>query len=180
MTVKKILLSGLLLSFLTAPVLAEKHSLSVGYATGKLSADGYGNSDNGHPDGMNFKYRYELTDKWGVIGAFTFADDILGGGVPAMVEWNYTSYMVGPSWRFNDYISIYYLMGLARADTHVTTSYTTKYKKNAYVGSLGVQINPWPNVVFDIGYEGARFNGYPEKGTDMISGLFTLGVGYRF
>ncbi|HEC7758704.1 TPA: outer membrane beta-barrel protein [Salmonella enterica subsp. enterica serovar Muenchen] len=180
MKAKKILLSGFILTFLTTPVLAEKHSLSLGYATGFLSADGYASGDNGHPDGMNFKYRYEFTDQWGVIGSFTFAGDVLGSGVPVKVEWNYTSYMVGPSWRFNDFVSIYYLMGLARADTHVTTSSVMKYKKNAYAGSLGVQINPWPNVVFDVGYEGARFNSYPGKGTDIDSGLFTLGVGYRF
>ncbi|HDN6545891.1 TPA: hypothetical protein P1858_003603 [Salmonella enterica subsp. enterica serovar Chester] len=36
MKVKKTLLSGFILSFLTTPVLAEKHSLSLGYATGFL------------------------------------------------------------------------------------------------------------------------------------------------
>lgn len=179
MLIKKlVLLAGVICSLFTGSVFAESQSLSVGYTTGYLSAGGYGSHD-GHPNGMNFKYRYEFNDKWGVIGAFTFADDVLGEG-PALAEWGYTSYMAGPSWRLNDYVSIYYLMGLAHADTHVKASHTTKYKKNAFASSIGAQINPWKNVVLDIGYEYAKFNDYPRSKIDIESGLFIVGVGYRF
>lgn len=178
MNVKKIMiLSSVVFSLLAGHAYAEKHSVSLGYATGHLSVDG--DISDGRPDGMNFKYRYEFTERWGIAGAFTFAGDTTGDLV--MTEWGYLSGMVGPTLRFNQYISLYYLMGLAKADTDVSTmSGSRNFKKNAFASSLGVQVNPWKNVVLDAAYEYARFSDYPLKGNDIGSGLFILGVGYHF
>ncbi|ECD5144190.1 hypothetical protein E1460_23875 [Salmonella enterica subsp. enterica serovar Caracas] len=157
---------------------AERHSISMGYTTGALFADGRKSSD-GHPDGMNFKYRYEFNNTWGVVGSFTFAGDTIGDLVKT--DWGYRSYQVGPSWRINDYISVYYLLGLAKADSDISTmSKTHNFKKNAYVSSLGVQVNPWPNWVLDAGYEYTRFHDYPYNGENIESLLFNIGFGYRF
>ncbi|ECZ5471663.1 outer membrane beta-barrel protein [Salmonella enterica] len=179
MMMKKTTLATILLFCLSAgTTYAEQHSISVGYATGALYVNGDKSSD-GHPDGMNFKYRYEINDTWGIVGAFTFSGDTIGDLVKT--DWGYTSYQVGPSWRINDYVSLYYLLGVARADSDISTmSEKYSYKKNSLASSIGVQINPWPNMVLDVGYEYARFHDYPQSGNNIESLLFNMGLGYRF
>jgi putative virulence related protein PagC len=41
----------------------------------------------------------------------------------------------------------------------------------------GVQINPLPNFVIDVGYEGSKLNG---NFNDLSVNGFNIGVGYRF
>ncbi|HGA5581313.1 TPA: Ail/Lom family outer membrane beta-barrel protein [Salmonella enterica subsp. enterica serovar Potsdam] len=157
---------------------AEKHSVSMGYATGSLFVNDNKSSD-GSPDGMNFKYRYEFNDTWGIVGSFTFSGDTIGDFVKT--DWGYTSYQVGPSWRINDYVSLYYLLGIARADSDVSTmSEKHTFKKNDLVGSFGFQVNPLPKMVVDVGYEYAKFHDYPQNGNNIESLLFNIGLGYHF
>ncbi|EKT1767016.1 hypothetical protein QDX92_004637 [Salmonella enterica] len=86
------------------------------------------------------------------------------------------------TWRvrpgvFNRYVSVYYLLGLAHADTDVTYEGRRQgMKKNA----LGVQVNPWKGLVLDASVEYAGFSDYPLRGTEAESVIFAMGAGYRF
>lgn len=156
---------------------AGEHSLTAGYAFGQVNIDHTRMAD-GDQDGMNLKYRYEFNDSWGAVGSFTFAGATSDNNA---VEWSYTSYMAGPAWRFNRYVSVYYLLGLAHADTDVTYEGRRQgMKKNALASALGVQVNPWKNLVLDAGVEYAGFSSYPLRGTEAESVIFALGAGYRF
>ncbi|EHX6839199.1 outer membrane beta-barrel protein [Salmonella enterica subsp. enterica serovar Schwarzengrund] len=171
-------LTMLLLCLSVGTSYAEKHSVSMGYATGYLFVNGNKSSD-GSPDGMNFKYRYEFNNTWGIVGSFTFSGDTIGDFIKT--DWGYTSYQVGPSLRINNYVSLYSLLGIARADSDVSTmSEKHTFKKNALAGSFGLQINPLPKMVIDMGYEYAKFNDYPQNDNNIESLLFNIGVGYRF
>lgn len=156
---------------------AGEHTLSTGYAFGQLSAN-HDRLTDANPDGMNMKYRYEMNDRWGVVGSFTFA-----GATTDMnaVEWGYYSVMAGPSWRFNEYLSAYYLLGMARTETDINTRTITRtLKKSAFSSALGVMVNPWSNLVLDVGVEYAAFRNFTQGGTDVESLLFITGIGYRF
>lgn len=95
--------------------------------------------------------------------------------------------MVGPSYRFNDYASVYGMIGVA--NNQIKSSYS--WDDHSYYGSalshgsgsknenktnvaysVGLQTNPVKNVVIDVAYEGAAGG--------LNSSGFTLGVGYSF
>ncbi|EKK3319521.1 Ail/Lom family outer membrane beta-barrel protein [Salmonella enterica] len=150
-------------------------------------------------NGFNIKYRYELDDIWGVIGSLTYAWGNFDGNYnlshsqdayyssKGHIKSKYLSVMAGPSYRFNDYASVYGMIGVA--NNQIKSSYS--WDDHSYYGSalshgsgsknenktnvaysVGLQTNPVENVVIDVAYEGAT-------GALNSSG-FTLGVGYRF
>ncbi|EBE6296445.1 hypothetical protein CTZ83_13010 [Salmonella enterica] len=150
-------------------------------------------------NGFNIKYRYELYDDWGVIGSLTYAWGNFDGNYnlrsssdayyssKGHIKSKYLSVMAGPSYRFNDYASVYGMIGVA--NNQIKSSYS--WDDHSYYGralshgggnenenktnvaySVGLQTNPVKNVVIDVAYEGASGG--------LNSSGFTLGVGYSF
>lgn len=158
------------------------------------------------PKGFNVKYRYEFTDNLGVIGSFTYAGDKFKGGISGSseseaasqdikgsVKVNYFNIGVGPTWRFNEWVSAYAMGGVAFSQYSGYYTNDIKYEKtedreasteNVERGSIGktktefsygagLQFNPLNNVAIDIAYEGTT-------GGDFKSNGFIVGVGYKF
>ncbi|EKK3319157.1 Ail/Lom family outer membrane beta-barrel protein [Salmonella enterica] len=150
-------------------------------------------------NGFNIKYRYEFNDEWGVISSFTFAQASFEGDYhlskssdnyyisESHIKNRYFNVMAGPVYRFNDYISLYSMVGVAN------NRIEGAYNKNdhSYYGSaisyehenqnqnttnvsygVGIQTNPFENVVFDVAYEGSA-------GSARTNG-FNVGLGYKF
>ncbi len=132
-------MSVLLFSFFVsaaASATAGDSTLSAGYAgiqTGKYLDDV--SSSHRLAEGVNFKYRYDMDDVWGLIGSMSYArhHDYLSleGGTNyadfsvdrANIRLEYLSLQSGPVYRFNEFLSGYLMTGLT----------TTKYE-----GSGGV------------------------------------------
>lgn len=189
---KKSLLAVCIFSALSGAACAGQQSVSIGWAHAKVQS-----LDN--IDGVNLKYRYEWNAPVGIIGSLTWMNgdqrqhwlaqnDIMD--TRAKVD-SY-SLMAGPAWRINDYVSVYGLLGL----DVVKVKYNSRWNNYngpgnySYLGTLsgsetttnfawgaGVQINPLPNLLLDLGYEGTRID--VDDRTFKING-FTLGVGYTF
>lgn len=157
------------------------------------------------PKGFNVKYRYEITDNLGVIGSFTYAGDDYKAGisgssaseaaseeVSGRVKAQQFNIGVGPTWRFNDYVSVYAMGGVAFSKYSGYYTDKTKYEetkdrkasteidsisfsgnKTEFSYGAGFQFNPVNNVAIDVAYEGTT-------GGDFKSNGFIVGVGYKF
>ncbi|EMG9443110.1 Ail/Lom family outer membrane beta-barrel protein [Escherichia coli] len=158
-----------------------------------------------NPQGINIKYRYEITDELGVISSFTWTRSMTNSQnfvdiKPASsqqkirnpaasartdIRANYWSLLAGPSWRFNQYISLYAMagMGVAKvtADLKVKDtinsaggfSESKRTKKTAPAWAAGAQFNLNDSVTMDVAYEGSG------SGDWRTSGV-TVGVGLKF
>ncbi|MBS9438139.1 attachment protein [Photorhabdus noenieputensis] len=160
---------------------ADEHTISGGYAQSHVKFDGEKLDEN--PKGFNLKYRYELDNNWGVIGSFTlthqgydFYDD---GAKVGTGNLDYYSLMAGPTYRFNDYVSAYGLIGAAHGKAK-SESFVSGYELLDHKGSktsvaygLGLQFNPMPNWTIDTSYEYSKLD-------DAKIGTWVVGVGYRF
>lgn len=124
-------------------------SSPVEYADGRVS--GYEGKDK-NPQGINIKYRYEITDDFGVITSFTWTRSLTNSQTFVDVEpadharkiknpaasartdirANYWSLLAGPSWRFNEYLSAYAMAGMGVAK--VTTDLKIKDNINSTGG----------------------------------------------
>jgi len=117
---------------------------------------------------------------------FTGSMDIFDGDAKV----KYYSLSVGPAWRFNQYISVYGLLGLNYNKVDYRESgynYEGHYvymgdsalseKKTSLMYGAGVQINPMENLAIDVGYEGSRLD-VADK--EMSIDGFILNLGYTF
>ncbi|WP_127959730.1 Ail/Lom family outer membrane beta-barrel protein [Serratia microhaemolytica] len=180
---------------LAATAHAEQHTVSLGYASGKI--------EKLHDiSGANLKYRYEWDSPISIVGSFSYMsgssiqrteaealyEKLLG---EANLKTKYLSLAAGPAYRFNEYVSIYSLVGFSNSKVSYDTSFyiqnngvneltdTTKgdFNNTTVMYGVGVQINPMPNVAVDIGYEGSRLkDGFKSYAINS----FNIGVGYRF
>ncbi|ELT2821075.1 Ail/Lom family outer membrane beta-barrel protein [Escherichia coli] len=155
--------------------------------------------------GMSIRYRYELTDELGVITSFTWARSMTNAQAfidvkpgdesrevknPAAsartdIRANYWSLLAGPSWRFNEYLSVYAMAGMGGAK--VTTdlkikdninstggfSESNSAKKTSAAWAAGAQFNLNESVTLDVAYEGSG------SGDWRTSGV-TAGIGLKF
>ncbi|MDX7986658.1 Ail/Lom family protein [Xenorhabdus sp. 12] len=172
--------------------LADNHTVSVGYAQSKVQ---------GLKDirGVNAQYRYEWDSPISVIGSFSYMKgdhaksyhDEAGDFYKQHADVKYYSFLAGPAYRINDYVSLYGLMGIShtKADGgyewrnsvgadkpsgHERGSVSGKSTNFAY--ATGLIINPMENLSVNVGYEGSRASIH---GKHSING-FNVGVGYRF
>ncbi|PQQ28879.1 Ail/Lom family outer membrane beta-barrel protein [Photorhabdus hindustanensis] len=172
------------LSVFTFAANAGEHTVSGGYAQSHVKVDGEKLDEN--PKGFNVKYRYELDNNWGVISSFTLThqgyDFYDYGGKVGTADLDYYSLMVGPTYRFNEYVSVYGLVGAAHGKVKGETSalgvvydYDFDYKesKTSAAYGLGLQFNPMPNWVIDASYEYSKVGNYKV-------GTWVIGAGYRF
>ncbi|WP_338883083.1 Ail/Lom family outer membrane beta-barrel protein [Xenorhabdus sp. TH1] len=189
---KKVLLTsaivaGLSIASFTANA-SGKHTISVGYAQSDVKMKLEGDKLDKDPRGVNLKYRYEFNDNWGVIGSFTLTREgenqtlsspTYGHLGKLTRDITYRSWMVGPTYRFNEYVSTYALIGTANIDDHQTGSGLGVFtihneNKSAVAYAAGLQFNPISNIAVDVTYE------YSDLGDKAKVGTFVVGVGYRF
>ncbi|HGJ5874766.1 Ail/Lom family outer membrane beta-barrel protein [Arsenophonus apicola] len=158
-------------------------------------------SDSYHDLGGAFmRYRYEINDEWGVIGSIAYSTKDYKATARAdkndkkdrmhatgKVTGDYVSLMVGPTYRVNEYVSLYGLIGGAYKkasyesnsqefrDNKLVNSakYSNSDNKTQLAYGVGMQVNFWQGATLDVGYERS---GSGEWKTDA----FTVGLGYKF
>ncbi|WP_237387623.1 Ail/Lom family outer membrane beta-barrel protein [Xenorhabdus sp. Sc-CR9] len=176
------IIAGLSISSFTANA-NDKHTISLGYAqtSTKLKIIANNEKPSKDPRGLNLKYRYEINDHWGVISSITQTklnvyyapNPVNKKGRNADESITYRSLMVGSTYRFNDYISAYTLLGVANIKDHQKTNSNTIEKKTALAYGTGLQFNPISNVAVDVAYEYSHLK-------QAKAGTWTVGIGYRF
>lgn len=152
------------------------HTVSVGYAQTDAKILGTSNQ----MPGVNLKYHWEEPDSGvGVIGSFSYTKKNLSND-DASGKLTYYSVTAGPSYRFNDYVNIYALLGVAYGKIEAESEYASAWEsKTAFAYGAGVQVNPIENVAIDASYVYTQFsNEY--GGGNIDAGTWMLGVGYRF
>ncbi|OTA17323.1 virulence-related outer membrane protein [Xenorhabdus vietnamensis] len=162
---------------------SNKNTISLGYAQSNASLKN--NIEIYHNDmkmdkkqyGLNLKYRYEFNEHIGVIGSLTYTQyvheyDYLGSF--SKFKWKNTSLMAGPTYRFNDYISAYGLIGATRSKVGFSDAKDNNFKTETRLSyGVGLQFNPTLNWAVDASYSYANLK-------DAKLGTWVLGVGYRF
>lgn len=165
---------------------AGDHSLSLGYAQSKVE-----NFKN--MPGVNVQYRYEWDSPLSAVVSFTALQNDEDkryngwfGSSTDHVDAEYYSLMVGPAYRFNNYISTYAVLGMSHAK--MERRYTRRFagagedinysnSDNAFAYGAGVIINITQHFTLSGGYEGSQTK--VEDQHRLIHG-FNIGVGYRF
>ncbi|MCW7762646.1 Ail/Lom family outer membrane beta-barrel protein [Photorhabdus luminescens] len=155
---------------------AAEHTISGGYAQSHAKFKDHKIDD--HPKGLNLKYRYELDNNWGVISSFTYTylgyEFYNSGRKVGKVDIDYYSLMAGPTYRFNEYVSAYGMVGAAHGRIKSTVPQFSGRKSETSIGyGVGLQFNPVPNWTIDTSYEYSKLN-------DFKVGTWVVGVGYRF
>ncbi|RLM25319.1 attachment protein [Brenneria alni] len=167
------------LAFSSSVFAAGESTLSIGYAQSDVKYESESPKDD--PSGFNLKYRYEINDNWGVIGSFTYTgsdSNYSSGDSRSSLDLKYYSLGVGPTYRFNDYISAYALLGIGygKAEFEYEDSLIRAWAeedKTYVTGGVGLQFNVTPNFAIDASYE------YTELDNVEV-GTWAVGVGYRF
>ncbi|AUQ25208.1 outer membrane protein OmpX [Dickeya zeae] len=149
---------------------AGESTVTLGYAQGDAQS-----VQNKLP-GFNLKYRYEFDNsQLGVVGSFTYLQD--SQTIDSTYNKNqYYGFSAGPSFRFNDWASIYGLVGVSAGKftfNNTDGSSNNRTSDAGFVYGAGLQFNPVQNVAFDVGYEQSRI-----RSVDV--GSWNVGVGYRF
>lgn len=156
----------------------------MGYAQSKVQ-------DFKNIKGVNAQYRYEWDSPISVIGSLSYMSGsvestdyvpFLDSSLKTKENMKYWSVLVGPAYRFNDYVSAYVAGGLAhtkvKADIYLDDYHMDGSKRNNnFAYGAGIIVNPTENIVINAGYEGSRAHIAGEKFN--ING-FNIGVGYRF
>ncbi|HDN4684898.1 TPA: Ail/Lom family outer membrane beta-barrel protein [Salmonella enterica subsp. enterica serovar Ball] len=149
-----------------------KNTVSLGYALTHMSGPVSGNAG-----GVNLKYNWEhLNSGFGVMGSVTYTSADVDYYGYRLGDVNYTSFLVGPSYRFNDYISTYVMLGGARGELEDNFGHSDS--KTSFAYGLGVQVNPVENFAINASYEHSKFS--TQLGGDIDTGTWVLGVGYSF
>ncbi|CAJ0992896.1 outer membrane protein OmpX [Pantoea sp. Nvir] len=129
-------------------------------------------------NGLNLKYRYEGNlEPFGWSNSFTFTER--GKSASHYYHKNqYYSLTTGPVYRFNDWVSIYGVVGGGYGKFQKERmTYRSRHKfSNSDLGfsyGAGLQFNPVQNLAIDLGYEQSRI-----RNIDVSTWM--AGIGYRF
>ncbi|MBJ7223330.1 Ail/Lom family outer membrane beta-barrel protein [Brenneria sp. L3-3C-1] len=171
-----LLLSALAACGMGMSVAHAAQTISLGYA--QANVDGFKDLK-----GITAKYHYQGTSPVGIIGSFTYLsgkDDYYDSEFNSNDSFKvkYYSLMAGPSYRFNDLVSIYGLAGIGHGKIDWKYNYgpfveSGSEDESRFAYGLGIQITPAVNWAIDIGYEGTKID-------DAKIDAFNIGVGYRF
>ncbi|QBY43453.1 Ail/Lom family outer membrane beta-barrel protein [Arsenophonus nasoniae] len=142
--------------------------------------------------GLNFNYDYQIDNHWGVLTSISWNKGVkhrysynnFHQLVKHKVNINYLSLQAGPSYRFNDYLTLYSTLGFARFTLKNTEKLVIE---NIVIDSMehhtglswgaGIKINPLKMLSLYLSYEGANRHNYHTNPT--VNG-FNIGLGYRF
>ncbi|WP_413725821.1 Ail/Lom family outer membrane beta-barrel protein [Sodalis sp. RH16] len=168
----------------------SNHTVSMGYAQSKIK-------DGASLKGVNAKYRYEWDSPVSIISSLTY----MGASHTEeerhsfdsrfeKTKFKYLSLSAGPAYRFNEFVSVYTLIGasfdkfsdnvwsVTHGSKNKTDQSSSTDKSTGFMYGAGIQINPRHNITVDIGYEGSRAK---DNDNDRYSiNGFNVGVGYRF
>ncbi|MBG2710689.1 outer membrane beta-barrel protein [Proteus mirabilis] len=154
-----------------------KNTVSLGYAQSQIKIDG--DKIDGEPKGFNIKYDRKIDNGFGIIGSFVYNNkkyncyDNDGKNV-GHSDVSYYLFSGGPSYRFNEYINAYGLVGTSVFNVNYKALGEEQHENKVSISyGLGLQINPIPNVAIDASYEYSKLD-------DIKFGTWVLGVGYRF
>ncbi|MGF6435668.1 Ail/Lom family outer membrane beta-barrel protein [Kosakonia sp. 1610] len=144
------------------------------------SPEGYSNLG-----GVSVHYRYEITDTLGVISAISWARETAystetapASSAESRVKGSYLAVMAGPSYRINNYVSVYAMAGVADKKLSVNTSgdigdFHASENQTDLAYGAGAQFNIYKGITLDLAYEAS--NG----GEWKTSGI-SAGLGYKF
>ncbi|WP_339056872.1 Ail/Lom family outer membrane beta-barrel protein [Candidatus Regiella endosymbiont of Tuberolachnus salignus] len=193
------------LAGLSANAFAEagQSTLSVGYAHSDLKYSDSRKADDTntvnvearerHVSGFNVKYRYEFTDQWGAITSFTHAQTSGTPGISlngeaikdasASYKLQYNSLMIGSTYRVNDWVSLYGMVGASNGRVHLHADKNVpgvqdsarRHSENKYAvaWSAGLQVNPLEQLAVDLSFEQSNPG-------EMKANTVVLGLGYTF
>ncbi|MBJ9295179.1 Ail/Lom family outer membrane beta-barrel protein [Citrobacter werkmanii] len=177
---QRIFSSWIMAALLTFPSLAlamGNHTLSLGYAQTHLSALNKSASKDLH--GLNLKYRYEFNSDWGILTSLTatrhdaqnYSWDAGKLHKDGDNTTSYSSLMIGPTYRINDYVSLYGNVGMAgmKIKNHDNQSSS----EDAFAYGAGLILNPLANLSLDLSWETAKL-------LFVDTNTFGVSVGYRF
>ncbi|WP_016603893.1 Ail/Lom family outer membrane beta-barrel protein, partial [Yersinia pestis] len=110
--------------------------------------------------------------------SFTYTDlnyDYLNNNVKiGDASFDYYSLMVGPSVHFNEFFSMYALLGIGHGNAKASVlGYGKKEEQDSLAYGVGMQFNPLNNIAIDASYEYTKLK-------DANIGTWVLGIGYRF
>jgi attachment invasion locus protein len=154
-----------------------KNTLSIGYAQSQIKIDG--DKVDEDPKGFNIKYDRKIDNGFGIIGSFVYNNKKYNcqdedGKNTEHSDVSYYLISGGPSYRFNEYINAYGLIGTSVFNVNYKDIYEEHRENKVSISyGLGLQINPIPNVAIDASYEYSKLD-------DLKFGTWVLGVGYRF
>ena len=190
---KKLVIATLVVSTLGFGTAAQagQSTITAGYAQSKVQ-------DFKNINGVNIKYRYEWDSPISVISSFTYMSgdknesyNLYRDVIDNHAEVKYYSLSVGPAYRFNQFVSVYGLLGLNYNKVDYKSSWNNyangsyeymgeesgNQKKTSFMYGVGFQVNPMENLAVDIGYEGSSLDA---GGKNRSINGFNIGVGYRF
>ncbi len=154
-----------------------KSTITGGYA--QSDVEFMGEELNDYPNGFNVKYRLEFNEELGVIASYTntsYDESVAyGSNGTASVSLDYQSFMVGPTFRANDYFSAYLMVGAAvgEAKGSVTGLGSEKLKETEVGVGGGVQFNIAEHFTIDASYEYSDID-------DVRVGTWVVGAGISF
>ncbi|MDX5629928.1 MULTISPECIES: Ail/Lom family outer membrane beta-barrel protein [unclassified Brenneria] len=170
-----LLFSALVACGMGMSVANAAQTVSLGYAQAKVD-------DFKDLKGITAKYHYQGDSALGIIGSFTYVSaketEYYQNSLNDHYKFKYYSLMAGPSYRFNDIVSIYGLSGIGYGKSSweegdIVSRRSGSENKSSFAYGFGVQIAPTDNWVIDAGYEGTKIY-------DTRADGFNIGVGYRF
>ncbi len=190
---KKLVIASVVISTLGFGTAAQagQSTITAGYAQSKVQ-------DFKNINGVNIKYRYEWDSPISVISSFTYMSgdknesySLYRDVIDNHAEVKYYSLSVGPAYRFNQFVSVYGLLGLNYNKVDYKSSWNNyangayeymgeesgNQKKTSFMYGAGFQVNPMENLAVDIGYEGSSLDA---GGKNRSINGFNIGVGYRF
>ncbi|ECO0902164.1 outer membrane beta-barrel protein [Salmonella enterica subsp. enterica serovar Newport] len=149
-------------------------TVSLGYAQTQVNI-----THSNQMPGFNVKYHWEDDNSGaGVIGSFAYTQKNASNDYESG-KLTYYSVTAGPSYRFNDYVNIYALLGVAYGKIEVDNAYISGWESStAFAYGAGVQVNPVENVAIDASYVYTQFS--DDYNNSVGAGTWMLGVGYRF
>ncbi len=172
----------------------DNHTVSFGFAHSTVP-EGIGIKGI---NGINLKYRYEWDSPVSFITSITY----MGASKNSTENksdhdyiydssFKYYSLAAGPAYRFNEFISIYGLVGANLNKIHdnestvshanrsqVDKGDTDSFKHTGFMYGAGIQFNPRQDISLDVGYEGSSVRGGDD--TRYSTNGFNVGIGYRF
>ncbi|ENM5729313.1 Ail/Lom family outer membrane beta-barrel protein [Vibrio mimicus] len=155
---------------------AADHTFSVGYAQTDISRL------NDDLKGLALKYRYEpgrlglLVGLTGTVLNNSSSQTVNNQVVLNSVERTYSSFHIGPTYRFNDMVSGYATLGYA---TYIVEGKSGKtsgltIEDNSFAFGTGLEVNLTQHISLNGGVE------YSEHLFDSTALTYTVGLGYRF
>ncbi|MDM8358335.1 Ail/Lom family outer membrane beta-barrel protein [Pandoraea communis] len=134
------------------------------------------------PGGVNLKYRYEFDENLGFIVSYTGTGRTTSLGSNSK-KLRYDSLTAGPSYRFNNYFSLYAGLGASRGEygfdiNDARIKIKESNTKYGLASIVGAQVNVYKNVTLDFSYEYSKLN-FENNKTGKFN-TWSVALGYRF